>query len=140
MMPGPGRKPSRRSAPEGEPAVFAADEQDAVAVDVPRLTLLADHVLRAEGVRGAAELSISFVDVDTIAELNQRYLGGDGPTDVLAFPIDDDVVEPGRLPDGGTPGPDRPPTDVSEIPVLLGDVAVCPEVAARNAAERDRLV
>lgn len=140
MMAGPGPRPSRRSAPEGEPVVFAADEQEAAPVALDELTALAAHVLREEGVRGASELSLYFVDEQTISDLNKRYLGGDGPTDVLAFPMGDDVVDPGRVPDGGSAGPDRPPDDLAEVPVLLGDVAVCPAVAVRNADERGRRV
>jgi probable rRNA maturation factor len=53
---------------------------------------------------------------------------------VLAFPIDGgEVVESGRFPDAGSSGPDRPPTEATEVPLLLGDVLVCPAVAERNA-------
>jgi probable rRNA maturation factor len=44
-----------------------------------------------------------------------------GPTDVLAFPMDE--LRPGRRED--------PDTD----PGLLGDVVLCPEVAAQQARE-----
>ena len=64
------------------------------------------RVLGAEGVKGDTELSMLFVDEEAMAELNKRFLGKDGPTDVLAFPIDDDdVVEGGRSPDSLGPGP-----------------------------------
>lgn len=135
MMPPAGPGPGRRSAPEGEPAVFVADEQDAVPVEVGRLASLAEHVLGAEGVGGASELSVYFVDEATITDLNRRYLGGDGSTDVLAFPMEDDPAPAGRVPDGGVTGPDRPADDLAEVPILLGDVVVCPAVAARNAAD-----
>jgi probable rRNA maturation factor len=70
-----------------------------------------------------------------MAELNKRFLGKDGPTDVLAFPIDDDdVVEGGRSPDSLGPGPGVDP-ESSDPPNLLGDVVVCPAVAARNAPD-----
>ncbi len=99
-----------------------------------------EGVLAAEGVRGACELSLYFLDEVAMAELNERFMGVAGATDVLAFPIDDDLVDPGRSPDAGATGPDRAPVDPSEIPVLLGDVLVCPAVAARNAAERARAI
>jgi probable rRNA maturation factor len=67
-----------------------------------------------------------------MAELNQRFMGGEGATDVLAFPIDD-PLEGGRWPDSGTTGPDRDPPEVDELPMLIGDVVVCPAVAARQA-------
>jgi len=118
-----------------QPRVFGVDEQDDHAVDVTRWVRLAEDVLGAEGVRGDRELSLLFVDEAAMAELNERHMGKDGPTDVLAFPIDDDALEPGRWPDGGTPGPDRPPVDLDDLPSLLGDVVVCPSVAARQAPE-----
>ena len=85
--------------------VFAADEQSDEPVDTVRWVRLAQDVLAAEGVRGEAELSMLFVDETAMANLNERFLGRDGPTDVLAFPVDEDIVEGGRSPDSGGPGP-----------------------------------
>jgi probable rRNA maturation factor len=95
---------------------------------------LAHDVLVAEGVRGDAELSLLFVDETAIAELNGRFMDSDGPTDVLAFPIDDPAVS-GRWPDSGTSGPDREDPEPDDLPLLLGDVVVCPAVARRQAPE-----
>lgn len=113
--------------------VFAADEQSAEPVDTLRWVQLAESVLEAEGVRGEVEVSMLFVDEEAMARLNHRFLGREGPTDVLAFPIDDDVYEGGRLPD--SIGPAGPADDVepADLPTLLGDVVVCPSVARRNA-------
>jgi len=86
-------------------------------------------------VTGDAELSLLFIDAEAMATLNTNFMDVDGPTDVLAFPIDAGPVDPGRQPDGGTPGPDRDPPGADELPLLLGDVVICPEVAARNAPE-----
>jgi probable rRNA maturation factor len=124
-------KPPRRG-PEGDVAVFGADEQNDIAVDVDRWVALARDVLVAEGVRGECELSLLFVDEETIAELNQRFMDAEGPTDVLAFPIDDPVVA-GRWPDASTSGPDRDDPEPGDLPLLLGDVVVCPAVAERQA-------
>jgi probable rRNA maturation factor len=129
---GPRPRP-RPTGPEGTPSVFAADEQSVRAVDVPALAHLAEQVLLEEGVRGDAELALRFIDEPTMADLNERFLGGDGSTDVLAFPIDGELVEGGRNPDAGSTGPDRPPAEAAEVPLLLGDVLVCPAVAERNA-------
>lgn len=105
------------------PTVEAADEQ-APAVDVTHLAEVARGVLVERRVtRG--ELSLTFVDEDTIAELNRRHLGGKGPTDVLAFPLD-----------AGGDGDVDPTGPGGDMPVLLGDVVVCPAAAARNAAAR----
>ncbi len=113
-------------------AVFGSDEQDDLDVDLARWTRLAELVVREEKVPGTAELSLLFVDRDTIAELNERFLGGTGPTDVLAFPMDDDLVMPGRQPDQGGRGPGAP-AEGGEPPTLIGDVVVCPSVAAAQA-------
>lgn len=115
--------------------VFGVDEQDDEPMDVGRWVRLAEDVLEAEGVRRTSELSVLFVDAAAMADLNERHMGKQGPTDVLAFPIDDDGLEPGRWPDNGTPGPDRPPLDLDEVPSLLGDVVVCPSVAAAQAPD-----
>lgn len=112
-----------------------ADEQDALPIDVARWSVLAERVVGALGVRGDAELSLLFVGEQVIADLNQRFMDVAGPTDVLSFPIDDDVVELGRWPDASTTGPDRSSADPEEAPLLLGDVVICPAVAVVNAAD-----
>jgi len=113
--------------------VFVANEQNEREVDAARWAVLARAVLAAEGVRGDAELSMLFVDEKTIAALNERFLRIAGPTDVLAFPIDDDQVALGRSPDNGGTGPGWENIDDGSAPILIGDVVICPEVAWRNA-------
>jgi len=114
--------------------VFAADEQSSHPVDTLRWIRLAEKVLADEGVRGEAEVSLLFVDEEAISDLNSRFLGKEGPTDVLAFPIDDEPVESGRSPDSGGTGPGFA-SEPDETPMLLGDVVICPAVAERNAPE-----
>ncbi len=114
--------------------VFAADEQRDQPVDALRLVRLAEAVLADEGVRGDAELSVLFVDEAAIAELNEKFLDKQGPTDVLAFPIDEDPADSGRSPDSGGSGPGFT-GELDEAPTLLGDVVICPAVARRNALE-----
>ncbi len=97
-------------------AVYVADEQDRP-VDADDLAALARHVLVERRVPLDMELSLLLVDEETVAMLNRHHLGGEGPTDVLAFPID----EPGESPVGA--------------PAVLGDVVLCPSVAERQAAE-----
>lgn len=113
--------------------VFVADEQAACPVDTERWQTLAVAVLDSEGVQGECELSVLFVDEATIADLNRRFMDHEGPTDVLSFPIDGEANPPGRWPDNGGPGPDRLDDDLEDLPLLLGDVVVCPAVADRNA-------
>ncbi|MGH9020998.1 MAG: rRNA maturation RNase YbeY, partial [Acidimicrobiales bacterium] len=114
--------------------VFAADEQHDHPVDLERWVALARHALDDEGVRGLAELTLIFADEPTIAALNRQFMGREGPTDVLSFPIDYEPEPGGRSPDSGGTGPGDPPEP--EIPQLIGDVVICPAVAAAHAAER----
>jgi probable rRNA maturation factor len=115
--------------------VYAADEQHDVPIDLDRWVTLARGALTDEGVRGLAEVSLIFADELTVAALNHQFMGRDGPTDVLSFPIDNEPGPSGRVPDAGGSGPGEPP--VPEIPQLVGDVVICPAVAARNAVEHE---
>ena len=72
---------------------------------------------------------------DAIAALNEQFLGKSGPTDVLSFPIEDEPGPTGRSPDLGGSGPGAQPAEGALT--LLGDVVICPSVAARNATEHE---
>ena len=87
-------------------------------VDEAEFAALARYVLDAMRVHPQSELSILFVDTDVMSELHVRWMDEPGPTDVLSFPMDE--LRPGR--DGEVAGPGQ-----------LGDVVLCPEVAARQA-------
>ncbi len=100
-------------------AVYLADEQSE-AVDAEDLLDLARYVLGAQRVPGDMEVALLLVDEATIAGLNETHLGKVGPTDVLAFPID----EPGETP--------------PDITAVLGDVVLCPSVAAAQAPRFQR--
>ena len=116
--------------------VFVSDEQSAVPLDLPRWVKLAQLTLAEERIPEDAEVSLIFVDEDSIADLNRRFLDGPGATDVLAFPIDDDLVPGGRRPDTGGRGPGSP-AELEDPPIVLGDVIICPTVAARQATEHE---
>jgi probable rRNA maturation factor len=107
-------------------SVSAFDEQSDVTVRLQRFEVLAQRVLEDQGVRPPAELSISFVSEPVIAELNLRYRGVEGPTDVLSFAIDG----AGALEEAGIE------EEEGGAPTLLGDVVVCPAVARANAEAR----
>ena len=91
-------------------------------VDETRLLGVARHTLDELGVNPMAELSLLVVDIGYMAELNHRWMDKTGPTDVLAFPMDELDVDRG-------PGV----IDESAEPALLGDVVLCPAVAERQA-------
>lgn len=124
--------------------VFVADEQSQQPVDVEAWSALAERLLADRGVGPDAELNVLYVDEAAIASLNQRFLRHEGPTDVLSFPIEDDLVLPIGPPGAVAPrgsGPGRREDDFEDespgpgVPLLLGDVVICPEVAARNARD-----
>jgi probable rRNA maturation factor len=96
---------------EHSPRVLFDDRQD-VGVDVRALEELAQRVLVGEGLADA-ELSVSFAGEAEIANLHERFMGEEGPTDVLSFPLDEH---------------DRDEDGVR----ILGDVVIAPTVAARN--------
>ena len=89
-------------------------------VDGTEFAALADHVLRTLHVNPLAELSILFIDPEPMAELHERWLDLPGPTDVMSFPMDE--LRPGT-PDHETPAG------------TLGDIVVCPQVAAKQALQ-----
>jgi probable rRNA maturation factor len=101
-------------------SIEIANESGA-AVDSDMVLAVARYVLDEMGVNPLAELSILLVDIDYMTELNHRWMGNDGPTDVLAFPMEESSVDHG------------PSESVGE-PALLGDIVLCPEVAAKQAA------
>jgi probable rRNA maturation factor len=104
--------------------------ESGTAVDEAALASLARHVLDEMRVHPLAELSVLLVDEPAMTELHVRWMGEEGPTDVLAFPMDE--LRPPQP--GGTHG-DRDKSDPSGIPGLLGDVVICPQVAAVQARQ-----
>lgn len=86
---------------------------------------LALFALREEGAPEQSEMSLSFVDDDQMADLNNRFRGKEGPTDVLSFECDgiDDAFDDAM----GIP--------LSEEEVFeLGDVIIAPDVAQRQGS------
>jgi probable rRNA maturation factor len=115
--------------------VFAADEQEDHPIAVSRWAELARNVLVARGIKGATEVSLLFVDEAAMSSLHEQFLGLSGPTDVLSFPIEDEPGPTGRSPDLGGSGPGSIAEEGALL--LLGDVVICPTVAARNAVEHE---
>ena len=97
--------------------------ESGVDVDVFALEKLARYVLDEMGVHPLVELSIRLVDVPSMTSLHEHFMNEPGPTDVLAFPMDE--LHDQR---DDTDDDDAPPT-------LLGDVVLCPDVARAQAAE-----
>ena len=139
--------------------ITVVDEQTDIEIDAVRWLTLASKVLAAEGVGAGLpngiEMSVVFVDEATIAELNERFMGKSGPTDVLSFPIDEEAAEPRRggphdFDEDGVPigeeilldarieddrFRDYDGADLDDAPLLLGDILICPSYASANASE-----
>ncbi|MDO5025874.1 MAG: rRNA maturation RNase YbeY [Trueperella sp.] len=90
-----------------EPAIAGAE-----------ISALATFVLDEMRVHPQADLSILLLDEPAMAELHLEWMNLPGPTDVMSFPMDE--LRPAPL--GAEPRPG-----------VLGDIAVCPQVAARQA-------
>jgi probable rRNA maturation factor len=89
-------------------------------LDVAGLSRLSRFVLDRMRVHPLAELCLKLVDESTIAELNEKWMEKTGPTDVLAFPMDE--LRPGLVNEEPEEG-------------VLGDLVLCVAVAERQAAE-----
>jgi probable rRNA maturation factor len=89
-----------------------------IAVDTDRVLKLATFVRGELKLHQAVDLGIIFVDEDPMTELHVKWMDEPGPTDVLSFPMDEL----------------RPGSDLLPSPEgVLGDIVVCPQVAARQA-------
>lgn len=98
-----------------------------VDVDHDRLVEVATRTARSQGAHG--EISVTLVGEDKMSELHLEYMKEAGPTDVLSFPVDglqsEQLTSPGIPSAGLTPEP----------PVLIGEVVICPEFAARAGTD-----
>lgn len=93
-------------------------DESGTGVDVVALTRLCRFVMRRMRLHPATELTVRLVEPDTIATLNEQWMGKKGPTDVLSFPMDE--LTPGRDDEDSPEG-------------YLGDIALCPQIAEQQA-------
>ncbi|WP_420436862.1 rRNA maturation RNase YbeY [Candidatus Poriferisocius sp.] len=103
--------------------VVVSDRQQDLLVSQQRWAGLMRRVLAEERVDAPWEAGLSFVAAGEMAALNAAHRGIDQPTDVLAFGADD----------GSAPRAD-------DEPRLVGDVVICPSVAAANAVDRGQAI
>ncbi|MCU1690244.1 MAG: hypothetical protein JWN20_2172 [Jatrophihabitantaceae bacterium] len=97
------------------------NNESGTAIDEMALIAVSRHALDSMGIDPLAELSILVLDETAMASLHEQWMDLPGPTDVMSFPQDALDDAPGV---GGPHGP-----------ALLGDVVLCPTVAAAQAAE-----
>lgn len=101
--------------------MFLADEQSEE-LDLPALRSLAAMVLAQEKYPPDTEVTLLFVSDDEMSAYNKKFLDRDGPTDVLAFPVEE--LNPGVVPEKDRNGP----------PFILGDVIIAPAYVSNQAA------
>lgn len=96
--------------------------ESGLAVDEPSIVAAARFALDRLGVSRFAELSVSLVGLEVMSDLHERWMEQPGPTDVMAFPMDE--LESARRPDAPDAGP-----------ALLGDIVLCPAFAKDQARQ-----
>jgi probable rRNA maturation factor len=96
------------------------NNESGVEADEAEIVALARHVLAQMRVHPQAELSVVLVDEPAMEQLHVQWMDEPGPTDVLSFPMDE--LRPGADGEESAPG-------------LLGDVVLCPQVAAKQGQD-----
>ena len=92
--------------------------ESAIDVDTIRVQKLATFVRDELKLHPMVDVGIIFVDEAPMEDLHIKWMDEPGPTDVLSFPMDE--LRPGSE---EVPSPEG----------VLGDIVVCPQVAARQA-------
>ena len=103
-------------------AVVVTVQSAARGSGVPKAAELKRWALRALAADVRGELTVRIVDERESAELNSRYRGKKGPTNVLSFPA------------GGAGAP----AAGGEELLPYGDVVICADVVEREAREQDK--
>jgi len=105
------------------------NNESGAAVDTGALRELTQYVIDSMETHPLADLSM-LVDEAHMANLHEKWMEEPGPTDVLSFPMDE--LRPHSM-----AGPNRARgRDGDDLePVLLGDVVICPPVAAVQAKQ-----
>lgn len=99
------------------------NNESGVEADQLGLVALARFALEKLRIHPLADLSILLVDETTMSDYHMRFMDLPGPTDVMSFPMDEL----------------RAPRGDEEAPMgLLGDIVLCPQVTALQAAENGR--
>ena len=91
-----------------------------VVIDEDALSSLSSFVIGDLRVHRDAELSVLITNEERMSELHLEWMDLTGPTDVLSFPMDE--VRPGSW-----------SGDVEDDPPILGDLVLCPTIAAEQA-------
>lgn len=80
-------------------------------------TLIAWAEAALAGFDDTGEVTVRLVDADEMQDLNKTYRGKDGLTNVLSFPVEEDI---------------------RSLHGLLGDIVICPEVVRAESSDQSK--
>ncbi len=105
-------------------------------IRISRLARAMAAALDAAGAPSPGSIGLILADDAELAELNRAHLGGDGPTDVLSFPLLPAGSFPASSSTAGAPGAAAAPAFATPPGrrLHLGDIVVSVERAAEQAA------
>jgi probable rRNA maturation factor len=106
------------------------NNESGMAADEDALRELAQYVIGQMETHPLADLSMLLVDEAHMTNLHEKWMEEPGPTDVLSFPMDE--LRPHSM---AGPNRSRGRDGDEPEPVLLGDVVLCPQVAAVQARQ-----
>jgi probable rRNA maturation factor len=101
-------------------AVVEVINESGVDLDVDGVAAQVTYLLRQLRLHEDTEVSMMFVGPERMAELHVEWMDLEGPTDVMSFPMDDLTI---------------PAAGETADPGILGDIVMCPQVAATQGDE-----
>lgn len=99
---------------------YSPIQEDGSAIELEFVEAVVKKAISMMDVPEISEVSVTFIDDDKMADLNEQYRSKSGPTDVLSFEcdnLDDDFA-----------------TDADEV-YCLGDIVIAPDVAYKQSLE-----
>lgn len=96
-------------------------------IDRARVRAMIEKVLHVKGVKGSVEISVSIIGDRLMKKLNEKYRQISETTDVLSFPLADEIV-------------DQPFADPPDNILRLGDIVISYPQAREDALEENKLV
>jgi probable rRNA maturation factor len=101
-------------------AVVEVINESGIALDVDDVAAQVTFLLSELRLHDDTEVSLMFVGPERMAQLHVQWMELDGPTDVMSFPMDDLSI---------------PAAGEAAEPGILGDIVMCPQVAATQGAD-----
>jgi probable rRNA maturation factor len=104
--------------------IYFNDETGKVTKDITQLVAdVLNHAAGMEALSGQPEVSVTFMTDEEIRKINAEYRGKDKATDVISFALEENTEGEVTI------------IQEEDMPVVLGDILISVETAARQAAE-----